>query len=65
MKPLGASIWWWPTLVSVGQQPVARQTLSGVRETIETNFLGAVATLLPVVPSMIARGSVHLVVVTS
>ena len=47
------------------QQPVARQTLSGVRETIETNFLGAVATLLPVVPSMIARGSGHLVGVTS
>ncbi len=47
------------------QQPASKQSLAGCRATIETNYLGALAVLLPVLPSMIARRSGHIVGVTS
>lgn len=51
--------------VGGAQVPVARQTLADVRSVFETNFLGAIATLLPVVPGMLRRGRGHLVGVSS
>lgn len=46
-------------------RPVAEQTLADARRIIETNLLGAMATLLPVIPRMVARRSGHLVGVSS
>ncbi len=46
-------------------RPVAEQSLADFRSLVETNLLGAVATLLAVVPGMLARGRGHLVGVTS
>jgi short-subunit dehydrogenase len=47
------------------QTPAHRQTLAGARATIETNYLGALATILPVVPGMVKRGRGHVAAVTS
>jgi short-subunit dehydrogenase len=46
-------------------RPVAEQTLGDFRSIVETNLLGAVATLLAVMPGMLERGRGHLVGVTS
>ncbi len=48
-----------------GTTPVARQTLADARRVIETNLLGALATLLPAIPGMVERGRGHIVGVTS
>ncbi|NUP09553.1 MAG: SDR family NAD(P)-dependent oxidoreductase [Polyangiaceae bacterium] len=45
--------------------PVAEQTLAQARTIFETNVMGALATLLPVIPGMVARGSGHIVGVSS
>lgn len=47
------------------QQPASKQSLAGCRATIETNYLGALAVMLPVIPSMIERRRGHIVGVTS
>jgi short-subunit dehydrogenase len=47
------------------QKPVAQQTLSAFREVIEINLMGAVATILAVVPGMVERGRGHIVGVSS
>jgi short-subunit dehydrogenase len=47
------------------QKPVAQQTLAAFREVIEINLLGAVATILAVVPGMVARGRGHIVGISS
>ena len=47
------------------QRPASKQSLAGCRATIETNYLGALAVMLPVLPSMIERRSGHIVGVTS
>jgi short-subunit dehydrogenase len=51
--------------IGLGAVPVAQEKLSDVRVLMETNLLGAVATLLPVIPGMIERGRGHLVGVSS
>jgi short-subunit dehydrogenase len=47
------------------QRPVAEETLANVTRVFETNFFGALATFLPLVPRMIARGGGHVVGVSS
>lgn len=47
------------------QKPVAKQTFSDFREVMEVNLLGAAATILPIVPGMVARGRGHIVGVSS
>lgn len=47
------------------QVPVARQTFAGARATLETNLMGALATLLPVIPGMVERKRGHIAAVTS
>jgi short-subunit dehydrogenase len=51
--------------VGGGSAPVAKQTLGDFRAVLETNLLGAVATLLPVIPRMVEQRRGHLVGVTS
>lgn len=45
--------------------PAARLAFSDVRAVMETNLLGAIATLLPVIPGMVERKRGHLVGVSS
>lgn len=45
--------------------PVAQQTLAQVRAVFETNLMGALATLLPVIPGMVERGRGHIVGISS
>lgn len=45
--------------------PVALQTFSDFRRIMETNLLGAAATILPLVPGMVARGSGHIIGISS
>ena len=47
------------------QVPAAQQTFAGARATLETNVMGALATLLPVIPGMVERKSGHIAGVTS
>lgn len=51
----------------IGGEPVAlvNQRYSVAKRVIETNLLGSIATLLPVIPGMAERGAGHLVGVTS
>ena len=48
-----------------GTKPVAEQTFADARRVLETNLLGTLATLLPLIPRMVKRGSGHLVGVSS
>jgi len=50
---------------SEGPIPVARQKFSDFRRIIETNLLGAAATILPLVPGMVERRSGHIVGISS
>lgn len=45
--------------------PAARLDFADVRAVMETNLMGAIATLLPVIPGMVARKRGHLVGVSS
>ncbi len=45
--------------------PVARQTLAEARRVLETNLMGALATILPLIPGMVARRSGQIVGVSS
>ncbi len=45
--------------------PASELTLAGARRLIETNLMGALATLLPPMRSMVARGEGHLVGISS
>jgi short-subunit dehydrogenase len=47
------------------QKPVAQQSFAAFREVMEINCLGAVATILAVVPGMVLRGRGHIVGVSS
>lgn len=51
--------------VGGGAQPVAKQTFADFRKVVEINLMGAVATLLAVVPGMVARRSGHIVGISS
>ena len=46
-------------------KPVAEQTFADARRILETNLMGTLATILPLVPRMVKRGSGHLVGVSS
>jgi short-subunit dehydrogenase len=48
-----------------GAQPLASSPWQDVRDLIQINLLGAVATLAPLVPRMLARGHGHLVGISS
>lgn len=47
------------------QVPVAKQTFAEVRQVMETNFFGALATILPLVPGMVERRRGHVVGISS
>lgn len=47
------------------QVPGHKETLENVRRVFETNFFGVLATVLPVLPGMIARREGHVAVVSS
>ncbi len=46
-------------------KPVAEQTFADARRILETNLMGTLATILPLVPRMVKRGSGHIVGVSS
>ncbi|MBL9028266.1 MAG: SDR family NAD(P)-dependent oxidoreductase [Myxococcales bacterium] len=45
--------------------PVAKQTFADFRAVMEINLMGAAATILPVIPGMVERGSGHVVGISS
>jgi len=51
--------------IGVGAKPVTRETLADIRAVTETNFLGAVASILPLLPGMLERGRGQIVGVSS
>ena len=48
-----------------GTIPVAELTLAEARRVLDTNLTGALATILPLVPRMVGRGSGHVVGISS
>lgn len=46
-------------------QPVAKQSFADFRAVMEINLMGAVATILPLVPGMVERGRGHVVGISS
>lgn len=47
------------------QRPVAKQTFADFRDVIEVNLMGAMATILPLLPGMVERGRGHIVGISS